>query len=68
MSIPLDHNAFLNFVSSRGFVTSQFLSKNLNTDRKIYDFTTTATDTDLVNNVMSAVQTIIFKDIMFRVF
>jgi len=46
------------------FVTTQFKSRNLNPDRKIYDFETTATDTDLVNNVMTAVQTIIFKDIL----
>ena len=58
----------LNCVSSRDCVTTQFKSKNLNTDRKIYDFLTTATDTDLVNNVMTAVQTIIFKDILTRIF
>lgn len=56
--------SLLNFVSSRDFVTTQFKSRNLNPDRKIYDFETTATDTDLVNNVMTAVQTIIFKDIL----
>ena len=60
--------SILNFVSSRDFVTNQFKSKNLNTDRKIYDFETTATDTDLVNNVMTAVQTIIFKDILHLIF
>lgn len=63
-----DIRPLLNFVSSRDCVTTQFKSKNLNTDRKIYDFLTTATDTDLVNNVMTAVQTIIFKDILTRIF
>jgi len=46
------------------FIAEQFTGQNLNRERSIYPYTTTATDTNLIKNVMGAVQTIIFKRII----
>jgi len=50
------------------FIEEKFTSQNQNRDRGIYRYHTTATDTDLVKNVMGAVQTIIFRQILGEVF
>merc|ERR1711990_1266166 len=50
------------------FIEEKFTSQNQNRDRGIYCYHTTATDTDLVKNVMGAVQTIIFRQILGEVF
>ena len=53
---------------SRNFIRDKFKATNLNKERNIYPYNTTATDTSLVKNVMGAVQTIIFRAILGEVF
>jgi len=50
------------------FITEKFASQNGNPERCIYPYTTTATDTNLIKNVMGAVQTIIFRRILGELF
>jgi len=50
------------------FIEEKFTSQNANKNRSIYSYNTTATDTNLVKNVMGAVQTIIFQQILANVF
>ena len=43
------------------YIKRQYLKKNKNPNRDIYDFATTATDTDLVKNVFGVIQDIILS-------
>ena len=46
------------------FLRTKFLGHDNSYDRSKYDFTTTATDTNLVRNVIDSVQTIVINMIL----
>eukprot|EP00092_Neocalanus_flemingeri_P090086 GFUD01114076.1.p1 GENE.GFUD01114076.1~~GFUD01114076.1.p1 ORF type:complete len:170 (-),score=34.57 GFUD01114076.1:87-596(-) len=56
-----EFNGFQDFQDSLSFIKRKFLSKNKFPDRDIYNFETTATDTNLVKNIFAAISEIILN-------
>ena len=52
------------FFNFSAFLRQKFLDHDQSTDRTCYDFSTTATDTNLVRNVIDSVQTIVINMIL----
>jgi len=63
-----DYTGSQNYEEAVKFVKERFLSHNYNRDRLIRTFETTATDTDLVGNVLKSVQNIILQNILRTLF
>ena len=51
----------MNISIYREYIKRQYLKKNKHPNRDIYDFATTATDTDLVKNIFGVIQDIILS-------
>jgi len=56
-----DYGGPNDFAPAFEYIKRQYLKKNKNPNRDIYDFATTATDTDLVKNVFGVIQDIILS-------
>ena len=52
------------FFNFSAFLRQKFLDHDNSLDRCCYDFSTTATDTNLVRNVIDSVQTIVINMIL----
>jgi len=63
-----DYTGSQNYEEAVKFVKDKFLAHNHNNDRLIRSFETTATDTDLVQNVLKSVQNIILQNILKDLF
>eukprot|EP00092_Neocalanus_flemingeri_P037524 GFUD01040858.1.p1 GENE.GFUD01040858.1~~GFUD01040858.1.p1 ORF type:complete len:365 (-),score=98.47 GFUD01040858.1:158-1252(-) len=59
-----EFNGFQDFQDSLSFIKRRFLSKNKFPDRDIYNFETTATDTNLVKNIFAAISEIILNKML----
>ena len=51
----------MNISIYREYIKRQYLKKNKHRNRDMYDFATTATDTDLVKNIFGVIQDIILS-------
>jgi len=56
-----------NLSTCRSFIMYKFMDKNSSKTRDIYPFFTTATDTDLVENVFKSIKDIILQNILGKV-
>ena len=57
-------NPILFLLIFRAFIKQSYLSKNKFPSREIYDFETTATDTNLVKNIFAVIQDIILSKLL----
>ena len=59
-------NLVNNLTISRKFLKRKYLRLNKNTNRDVYSFETTATDTSLVRNIFGAISEIILNKILSK--